>query len=324
LEKAIILSGEWVSMLDIHRLRLLRELKHRGTLSAVAAALSYNPSTISQQLSLLETEVGAQLLEPVGRKVRLTAQAEVLVAHAELILQQMERAEADLAAMHSDVVGTVRIATFQTAAHSLMLPALAVLQDSHPQLQVHISHLTAERALAAVLARDFDLVVAEEFPGQPAPRLDGLDYVPLGRDPLRLALPKSPETADVNEALRSHEHYPWVMEPQGTPARQWSVALCREAGFEPHVQFESIDLQWHVELVAHGHAAALLPDLVWREQAPRVRLLSLGEPQFRTIFTASRAGASRHPGLARVRAALALVTAQAGLRTNDAASNQTS
>ena len=185
-------------MLDVHRLRLLRELKHRGTLAAVASALSYNPSTISQQLALLEKEVGVPLLEPAGRKVRLTAQAEILVEHAELVLQQLERAQADLAATRSEVIGNIRIATFQTAAHSLVLPALASLQVQHPHLAVHVAHLEAEKALPAVLARDFDLVLAEEFPGHPAPRLDGLEYIPLGRDPLRLALPKRPDTPTWN------------------------------------------------------------------------------------------------------------------------------
>jgi DNA-binding transcriptional LysR family regulator len=84
-------------MFDLHRLRLLRELKHRGTLAAVAAALSYAPSSVSQQLSQLEAEVGVRLLEPVGRRVRLTEQAEILVAHTEAVLERLERAEADIA-----------------------------------------------------------------------------------------------------------------------------------------------------------------------------------------------------------------------------------
>src|ERR1044072_2854913 len=66
-------------MFDLHRLRLLRELSQRGTLAAVARALNYSPSSVSQQLSLLETEVGVPLLEPVGRRVKLTPQAEILV-----------------------------------------------------------------------------------------------------------------------------------------------------------------------------------------------------------------------------------------------------
>ena len=99
---------------EVHRLRLLVELSRRGTLSAVAAALSYSPSTISQQLSQLEVEVGTPLLEPVGRRVRLTPQAEILVSHAETVLRQLEAAETAVARSLAEVTGRVRLATFQT------------------------------------------------------------------------------------------------------------------------------------------------------------------------------------------------------------------
>ncbi|MGH1554350.1 LysR family transcriptional regulator [Streptomyces sp. L7] len=97
-------------MFDLHRLRLLRELKHRGTLAAVAAALSYSPSAVSQQLSQLESEVGVPLLVPVGRRVRLTPQAEILVEHTEAVLKRLEEAEADIATSLTDLTGTLRIA----------------------------------------------------------------------------------------------------------------------------------------------------------------------------------------------------------------------
>lgn len=84
-------------MLDLYRLRLLRELHRRGTITAVAQALSFSPSAISQQLATLERETGVRLLEPAGRRVRLTPQAEVLVEHAEVLLADMERAETALA-----------------------------------------------------------------------------------------------------------------------------------------------------------------------------------------------------------------------------------
>ncbi|CAM5343737.1 hypothetical protein SGLAM104S_08713 [Streptomyces glaucescens] len=159
-------------MFDLRRLRLLRELKHRGTLAAVAAALSYAPSSVSQQLSQLEAEAGVPLLEPVGRRVRLTEQAEILVAHTEAVLERLERAEADIAASLTDLTGTLRIAAFQTAALALVPTALGLLRARHPQLRVHVTQLEPEQALPALAARDFDLVVAEEYPGNPslAPR----------------------------------------------------------------------------------------------------------------------------------------------------------
>src|SRR6185312_1120141 len=82
------------TMLEIRRLRLLRELSIRGTIAEVSDALSYSPSSVSQQLSLLEKETGVKLLRKVGRRLQLTPQAEVLVAHTDELLDSMERAEA--------------------------------------------------------------------------------------------------------------------------------------------------------------------------------------------------------------------------------------
>lgn len=236
-------------MYDLHRLRLLRELKHRGTLAAVAAALSYGPSSISQQLSLLQTEVGVPLLESVGRRVRLTPQAEILVAHTEALLERMERAEADIASSLAELTGTIRLATFQTAALALVPVALTLLREAHPRLRVHLIQVEPETALPALVARDFDLVVAEEYPGSPAPRAGELDYEDLCVDSMRLALP-----AAVRDRTQPHQlaDHPWIMEPEGSVARHWAMSLCRQAGFEPDVRFESTDVLLHLRLVREG------------------------------------------------------------------------
>ncbi|MET8562695.1 LysR substrate-binding domain-containing protein [Streptomyces flaveolus] len=306
-------------MFDLHRLRLLRELKHRGTLAAVAAALSYAPSSVSQQLSQLETEVGVPLLEPVGRRVRLTEQAEILVAHTEAVLERLERAEADIAASLSDLSGTLRIASFQTAALALVPTALGLLRDQHPHLRVHVTHMEPEKALPALQARDFDLVLAEEYPGNPNPRPAELEQEDLVDDPLHLALPKPAGTAGADgptAALRSLADHPWVMEPEGTAARHWAVTLCRDAGFEPDVRFETTDLLLHLRLVEQNHAAAFLPGLVWTGQTPTVTLRPLPRGQrTRRIFTVVRRGRGRHPAVRACREALLRAV---GLRSDHA------
>ncbi|MFE1442654.1 LysR substrate-binding domain-containing protein [Streptomyces sp. NPDC058739] len=295
-------------MFDLHRLRLLRELKHRGTLAAVASALSYAPSSVSQQLSQLEAEVGVPLLEPVGRRVRLTEQAEILVAHTEAVLERLERAEADIAASLTALTGTVRIAAFQTAALALVPTALGVLRDEHPRLRVQVTQEEPERALPALLARDFDLVVAEEYPGGPRPRPAGLEEAELLDDSLHLALPgdghgKVPDSPSA--ALRSVSGSPWVMEPEGTAARHWTMTVCRDAGFEPDVRFETTDLLLHVRLAELGHAAAFLPGLVWAGQPPTVVLRRLPRGQrVRRVFTVVRQGRGRHPAVVACRDAL--------------------
>src|SRR5918992_972788 len=111
-------------MLDLRRLRLLRELRERGTIAAVADALRFTPSAVSQQLALLERETGVKLLERAGRGVRLTDPALVLVEHAEAMLERAERAEADLSAAAGAVVGRARIAGIQSVSVRLAIPAI--------------------------------------------------------------------------------------------------------------------------------------------------------------------------------------------------------
>lgn len=306
-------------MFDLHRLRLLRELKHRGTLAAVAAALSYSPSSVSQQLSQLEAEVGVRLLEPVGRRVRLTAQAEILVAHTEAVLERLERAEADLAASLTELTGTLRIASFQTAALTLVPRSLSLLRGLHPGLRIHVTQMPPELALPALHARDFDLVIAEEYPGNPNPRTAELEQEDLLDDPLRLAVPASAGDGAGKGAmasLRSLAGHPWAMEPEGTAAQHWAMALCRTAGFEPDVRFETTDLLIQLRLVEQGHAVALLPDLLWDGQPPTVALRPLpAGRQTRRIFTAVRRGRSQHPAIRACRHALRQAAEQAATRT---------
>lgn len=278
-------------MLDLRRLRLLRELRRRGTITAVAEALSYSPSAVSQQLSTLERETGVPLLEPAGRRVRLTPQAEVLVEHAERLLAEVERAEAALARSLHDAVGTLRVAAFQTAVLALVPQALLRLAHEHPGLRIEVTEAEPETALPALLSGQFDLVLGEEYPGRPLPRPREAERHDLFTDELRLAVPTSwPERSLPALAAR-----PFVLEPPGTAAHDWSTATCRAAGFEPDVRYSSTDLQIHLTLVAHGLAAALVPDLSGAATCDGVCLHALPSRSARAVFAAVRLGAAEHP-----------------------------
>lgn len=304
-------------MLDVRRLRLLRELKIRGTLAGVAEALAYSPSAVSQQLALLEKEVGAPLLQKVGRRVQLTAQAEILVEHTAHLLDRLEEAEAEVNASLTTVSGTVRVAVFQSAAHAVIPKALTLLAAEYPQLRVEITEREPEVGLFEVSARDFDLVIAEQYPGHTRAHWPDLDRVNLATDALRLALPpvdapasRSPlarppviEPVEITR-LEDTAGLPWVMEPEDTAARQWATQLCRSAGFEPDVRFETADLIAHIRLIQSGNAVGILPDLLWAEAAPTVKLLDLPGGPRRTIFTAARRSSAGRPGVLAVREAL--------------------
>ena len=278
-------------MLDLRRLRLLRELARRGTITAVAEALSYSPSAVSQQLAALEKEAGVRLLEPVGRRLRLTPQGDLLVAHTQVLLEEMERAEAELAQSLNETAGTLRVAAFQTAVLALVPHALSQLERQHPSLRVEVTELEPEAALPALAVGEFDLVLGEEYPGQPLPRPRETERHDLLTDELRLVTP----AGWGERSLTSLASRPFVLEPVGTTAREWATAACRQAGFEPDVRYTSTDLQIHLRLAESGLAAALLPDLSGAGDRQDVLTHRLqGRPR-RQIFSTVRRGAARHP-----------------------------
>jgi DNA-binding transcriptional LysR family regulator len=293
-------------MLDVRRLRLLREVQVRGTLAGVAAALHQSPSSISQQLTLLEKEVGTELLRKAGRGVALTPQAEILVEHTGAILQRLEQAETDVSASLEEATGTVRIAVFQSAALALMPQTLTLLAQEHPSLRVTMTQREPESALYETWARDFDIVVAEQYPGHAAPRHAELDRVALTSDAIRLAVGPNTHVTSIADAAEMA----WVMEPPGVASRHFAEQTCRVAGFEPDVRYETADLQAQIKLIESGNAVALLPDLMWLGRTPTVRLLDLAGAPRRTIFTSARSASARRPTIVAVREALTAVAAK--------------
>src|ERR671932_750166 len=176
-------------MLHLGRLRLLRELRDRGTIAAVADALQFTPSAVSQQLALLEREAGVPLLERAGRGVRLTDAALVLVGHAEALLERAALAEADLAAAAGTVAGRARVAGFESVALRLALPAMAELARDAPGLRCELVEAEPEQALPALALGDVDLVLGDEWQHQPWRLPPGVQRHELMEDRVRILLP---------------------------------------------------------------------------------------------------------------------------------------
>lgn len=303
-------------MLDPHRLELLRELSIRGTMAAVAESLKYSPSAVSQQLTLLEKEAGTTLFRKVGRRVQLTPQADILVRAAGELADVLERAETELQASHTTIRGRVRVAVFQSAALALMPEALLRMAEQHPEVRVEMVQKEPEEALHETWARDFDLVIAEQYPAHSVAWLPGLHRRDLTSDEIMLAVPPpapasagadAPAAEPVGPTLASIQDArgrAWVMEPAGTASRHFAEQLCRSAGFEPDVRYETADLQTHIRLVESGNAVALLPNLLWAGRKVSCTLLALAGHPHRTIFTAQREAGLQSPAVEAVRSAL--------------------
>src|SRR3954452_23911907 len=175
-------------MLDVRRLRVLRQLALDGTIAGAARSLHMTGPAVSQHLHALEREAGAKLLERDGRTLRLTPAAQTLVAHTEPILAQLQRAQADLDASEARFGDELRVAAFPTAALALLAPAVGKLLAEHPALRVRVDELQPDDALPRLQAGDLDLVIAHSSDRVPR-RIDvSLETPELLREPLWLAV----------------------------------------------------------------------------------------------------------------------------------------
>jgi DNA-binding transcriptional LysR family regulator len=313
-------------VLDLRRLRLLHELHVRGTIAAVADALRYTPSAVSQQLAVLERETGVALLEPAGRGVRLTDAALVLVGHARALLEQVDLAEAELAAAADKVVGRARIASFQSVALQIAMPAMRALAEEAPELRCELVEAEPEQALPALALGDVDLVLGDEWEHQPLARSPAITREDLCRDPIRIVLP------DHHPSARRHRRAvplaeiagdAWTAGHQGSPWDEIIRRTCRElGGFEPDIRHRTNDSVLSLALIAAGQAVTLLPQLVRPDAHPgiAVRDVADGSPA-RTIFAATRTSDAPRPSvhalLRATRAAAAQLTHPAQRRAGE-------
>jgi DNA-binding transcriptional LysR family regulator len=299
-------------MLDLRRLYLLRELYARGTIAAVAEALSYSPSAVSQQLSQLEREAGVELLERAGRNVRLTEAALLLVDHADALLARMERAEAEVARVNAEPRGTVRVAAFQTVAVALLPRALSRLAVDHPWLSVEYLEAEAEESLPLVVKGEFDLAIGEEYEHAPRPRDAALERRDIVHDPILVAVPQDRPLARGPEiALADLAGERWATSRTGTAFAGMVVGTCRSLGrFEPEIRYRANNIGTLLSLVAGGHAVAMIPGLGNAAGHAGVAMRRVAEvPLVRRIFIAVRGASTPRPALAAVADALAQTAA---------------
>ncbi|MCW2996465.1 MAG: LysR family transcriptional regulator, partial [Solirubrobacterales bacterium] len=296
-------------MLDLHRLRLLRELDARGTVAAAAAALGYTPSAVSQQLAVLEREAGVKLLARAGRGVRLTDAGRVLAGHAGTLLAAAEEAEADLARAGDTVAGTIRIAAFQTAMLHVVIPAVAALARQHPQLRVDVIEAEVEEALPDLRHQRIDLLIVDEYDGLPRERHADLQRETLLREQVRLILPAAHPLARARRRppLAQLAQEVWSSAQVGSGHHAMVLNACRTlGGFEPDLRHSSNDLLILLELVRTAGAIALLPDLVRTTGDPSVVARTPAEGALhRDVHALTRRSGRARPALVAVREALA-------------------
>jgi DNA-binding transcriptional LysR family regulator len=298
-------------MLDVRRLRLLCELAHRGTIAAVAEALAYTPSAVSQQLSALEREAGTPLLARSGRRVELTPAAHTLVGHAQAVLERLEQATADLAAGREDPAGPLRIGAFPSAARAVVPAALATLTAAHPALEARLRELDPAAVAGALRADDVDVALVHDYDFVPVPAEPGVETVALFEEAMFLAAPRAltPQPGEPHP-LRRWRDAPWIVAPADTRCGTMAVRACEAAGFTPEARHVVDDFPAVLALVAIGGGVALVPELGLTGSGSEVTLTRL--PMHRRTMAAHRRGAGGNPAIAAfvdaMRAAAAGIT----------------
>lgn len=242
-------------MLDVTRLRVIDALSRLGSVTAVARELHYTQPTVSHHLARLEAETGAQLLQRVGRGVRLTPAGQLLADRAAEIIGRIDAADAELSAHVGLTSGRVRVASFSSVIGSLIPQAVATLTAKHPGLQVGLTDTQPPEALEQLRTGKIDLAVIFRY-DDTEPEPDNVRLHHLLDDPLYLLSTKQ------EGALGSMRDATWIAGCER--CRKHLVWLCGEEGFEPTIGYTSDDMVVMQALVSAGLGVTTSPGLALR------------------------------------------------------------
>jgi DNA-binding transcriptional LysR family regulator len=273
-------------MLDVRRLRVLKEVAAKGSFSAAAESLAYTQSAVSQQIAALEREAGLQLVERSARGVHLTDAGRVLVGHADVILRRLVDAEAELEAMTGLRGGRLRLVAFPSAGASIMPEAVARFRERHPAVEVTLAPAEPDVAVEALRAGDADIGLNIETSWS-KPGDDGIVRTHLLDDPMYLVLPAGhPQASKRSVKLTELADDPWILGTADHSCPDTAILLraCNAAGFEPQIAFQSDDYNAIQGFIAAGVGVSLVPDLALTSVRPDVAVRSLGaKAPFRRI-----------------------------------------
>ena len=239
-------------MLDVARLRILHAVARTGSITAAAKELNYSQPSVSHHLARLERETGAQLVQRVGRGIRLTEAGRVLADRAGEILGRLDSASAELDTYVSLGAGRLRVAAYATAAVALMPPVVEALARQHPGLRIELVDTHPPEALEMLRRGEVDAAIVFRYDESAEdPHAIRLHF--LRDDPTYLL---SLHGATTMAELADEE---WV----GGCERctEHLIEMCRSEGFEPRIAHSTDDMVAIQALVAAGMGVATIPGL---------------------------------------------------------------
>jgi molybdate transport repressor ModE-like protein len=284
-------------MLDVKRLRILREVAAQGSFSAAAEELYLSQSAVSQQVATLEREVGMTLLERTSSGPKLTDAGRALVTHTDAVICRLEEAERELAAIAGLEGGRVRLVSFPTANATLVTGAVSTFRDRFPGVKLHLGEAEPLDSVPALKRGEYDLALTYDFEVNPDPEDRDIERRLLLEEHMQVALPPGHRLASRKAIqLADLADEDWVIGASTGSCRAHVIHLCRAAGFEPRISFESDDYQVLQGLASAGMGVALLPDLAMAGQHPALEIRPVAPtPPVRRVWATSLAVGSRAP-----------------------------
>ena len=281
-------------MLDVRRLRVLREVAKQGSFSAAADTLYLSQSAVSQHVAALEREVGMRLLERGRPGPKLTDAGRSLVTHADAVICRLDEAERDLAAIAGLEGGELRLASFPSASATLVTEAVAAFVERYPKVALTVVEAEPEESLPMLAAGDLDIAIVFDYPDFPADADQAdLDLVPLLTESMYVALPEGHKLSGA-ESVRIADlaDDAWLCGVCPSSCSDVVKSVCRDAGFQPRIAFESDDYNVLQGYVAAGLGVTLLPDLALHalRDGVAVRPVRPQAPQRRVWAAAREAG----------------------------------
>jgi DNA-binding transcriptional LysR family regulator len=289
-------------MLDVTRLRVIDAVARHGSVTAAARELHYSQPSVTHHLGRLEAETGAQLVQRVGRGIRLTHAGQLLADRAAEIIGRIEAADAELSAHVGLSAGRVRLAGFSSAIASLVPRAVAALADRHPGLQISLTDAHPPDALELLRTGKIELAIIfryDETEAEPA----GVRLHHLLDDPVYLL------SARRGRKLAALRDATWIAGCDR--CRSHLLSLCADEGFEPRIGYVSDDMVVMQELVAAGLGVATLPGLALRAHRAEGVVASELRGSQRHVYAATYGEPPDPPAVAALLSALAAAATSA-------------
>lgn len=279
-------------MLDLHRLRVLREVSIRGSMSAAADALGYTPSAVSQQIAALERETSAVLVERGPHSVALTEAGRILVEHTEWILEQLNLADDHIKAIAGLRGGRLRMATFRSAGETIVTRAVMGFHRAWPEVELALTLGEPEEYLPRVAQGELDLALSFDYDGVPPPHDETLAAEHLLTEEMLVALPDRHPLAQASSvALADLSDEPWISSSARSSVHDFTAIVCGWEGFEARIAFETDDYHIAQALVAANVGVTFVPALSRWTGHHRVRMLPVRpRPPMRRVYLISREG----------------------------------